>query len=222
MQVLVIIPARGGSKGIVKKNIALLGGRPLITYVLETALSLTKITKIVVTTDCEEIKNAVVNYDIDIVHRPENLATDSASSVDVALDLLSLHQYSDYTHFLYIEPTSPFLTRETISKCLVLLRDHEHVMTYQKVDGIYGIISDKKFLPFIKGEARRRQDRALKFREVSALYGLNIAAFFKLRSLSNDHAVPIILDAYEAWDINTQIDLEIAELILQKRQNNND
>lgn len=216
MKILAIIPARGGSKGIIKKNIALLNGRPLITYVLETALSVENIAKIVVSTDCDEIKNEVMKYDVDIAHRPEILATDSASPVDVVLDLLSSHQYQDFTHFLFIEPTSPFLTRETITECIALLHEHEHVMTYQKVDGIYGKISDNKFLPFIKNEARRRQDREPKFKEVSALYGVKISTFVQLRSLASNEAIPIILDEYEAWDINSPIDLELAGLISQK------
>ena len=221
MKVLAIVPARGKSKGIPEKNITPLMGRPLITYVLETALSLENLDKIVVSTDCNKIKRVVQDYDVDIMHRSAELATDFASSVDVALEVVSSPKYQTYTHFIFLEPTSPFLEATTIANCLTMFCAHNHIMTYKKVDGIYGAIKNNKFYPFIKGEARRRQDRLPKYKEVSALYGLKTSYFLRLRKLADDLAVPLILDDVEAWDINTLLDLKIAEAISQDRGKRN-
>ena len=81
---LAIIPARGGSKGLPKKNIKDLGGKPLIHWTIDAAIKSSEITKIILSTDDEEIVDACLNKDIDIPFmRPKDLADDNSSAIDV-------------------------------------------------------------------------------------------------------------------------------------------
>ena len=117
MKLCAVVPARGGSKGIPKKNIVRVCGIPLINYTLETLLEIDAIHAIIVSTDCDEIASVVQNYNagIQVIKRPEALASDTASSDDVLLHVLE--QVSrEYTHVLFAEPTSPFRTIATIEK----------------------------------------------------------------------------------------------------------
>ena len=81
MRVLVIIPARGGSKGVPQKNIKLLGGKPLIAHAIDCALGSKKATKVVVSTDDDAIASAANQYPIEVVKRPSELAEDDSNVV---------------------------------------------------------------------------------------------------------------------------------------------
>lgn len=81
---IALIPARGGSKGLPNKNIKLLNGKPLIAYTIEAALQAKEISRVIVSTDYENIKEVALQYGADIPFlRPDFLATDSSSSLDV-------------------------------------------------------------------------------------------------------------------------------------------
>ena len=83
------IPARGGSKGIKNKNICIVGGRPLIYYILDSAIASNCFKKLIVSTDCPKIKNIVLKYEsklIEIVDRNPNLAKDTSTTESVLLE----------------------------------------------------------------------------------------------------------------------------------------
>jgi CMP-N-acetylneuraminic acid synthetase len=110
-RVLALIPARGGSKGVPRKNIRLLGGKPLIQYSIETAQALQFVTDVVVSTDDEEIANVAMELGASVPGlRPKELASDSAPTIEVVIYSLRMleEQGRTYDSVLLLQPTTPF------------------------------------------------------------------------------------------------------------------
>ena len=123
-----------------------------------------------------------------VIKRPKELATDTASSDSVLLH--ALEQLSqEYTHVLFAEPTSPFRSIETIERTISLLSHYNSTMTVVEENSIFGYIRSEKFLPLVKGEARRRQLREPKYKESSSLYGLLIDTFRKRKTIMTQRLI---------------------------------
>ena len=122
--VLVVIPARGGSKGVPGKNIKLLNGKPLIHYTIEAARKIFEDQYIYVSTDSEKIKSVAEQTGLKVPFlRPKNLATDTANTRDVllhALDEFVLKNKKEPEVIILLQPTSPFRTASHISEALKL------------------------------------------------------------------------------------------------------
>ena len=120
-KILVVIPARGGSKGIPRKNVRLMVGKPLISYSIENALNSNYDLDVVVSTDDEEIARISSSYGARVIMRPENLATDS-----VTLDPVIFHAMNEmekdknikYDIVITMQPTSPLLKIETLDAAI--------------------------------------------------------------------------------------------------------
>jgi CMP-N-acetylneuraminic acid synthetase len=114
--IIAIIPARGGSKGLPGKNILPLHGKPLIAWSIEAALAVDEISHVIVTTDDEEIAQVSRDYGTEVPFmRPSELATDTASGVDVvvhALKASQAHYEEEFDWVLLLQPTSPLRTSE--------------------------------------------------------------------------------------------------------------
>lgn len=112
---LALIPARGGSKGVPRKNIRNMYGKPLIAWSIEHAKESRYIDKIVVSTDSEEIASAAREYGAEVLIRPAELATDTASTQDVMVH--ALESYPAETMVL-LQPTSPYRSKGLIDRCI--------------------------------------------------------------------------------------------------------
>jgi len=123
-KLLAIIPARGGSKRLPRKNVLSLGGKPLIGWTIQAALRSRFVDHVVVSTDDEEIKDISIKYGADIPFmRPYELATDEATSVDVVLHLLRKLEEENkfYNYIILLQPTSPLRTAKNIDESVELL-----------------------------------------------------------------------------------------------------
>lgn len=121
MKILAIIPARGGSKGVPRKNIRLLAGKPLVAYTIEQALQARQVSRTIVSTDDAEIAEVARQYGAEIVMRPPELVTDTASSELVLLHVLSfLEQKEGYVPSLivFLQPTSPLRQPDDIDQAI--------------------------------------------------------------------------------------------------------
>jgi CMP-N-acetylneuraminic acid synthetase len=122
--ILAVIPARGGSKGVPRKNIRELGGKPLITYTIEAALGSRYISRLIVSTDDEEIANISQNWGANVPFlRPAELATDTAKAIEVVKHaLLEMEKLDncEYPVIVYLEPPAPFKISEDIDACIEL------------------------------------------------------------------------------------------------------
>ena len=125
MKILGVIPAREGSKGVLKKNIRLLNGLPLIAYSIKSAQKSKFITDLIVSTDSKEIAQISKSFGAEIPFlRPKELADDNSSSFDVvshALDEMELKNSCKYDAVILLQPTTPFRTTALIDKSISLL-----------------------------------------------------------------------------------------------------
>ncbi len=115
-----IVPARGSSKRLPRKNILPLAGKPLIAWTIEAAKKSKYLDRIIVSTEDKEIAEVSRNYGAEVMIRPEHLATDKSSTVDVILDLLEKIE-NLYDYIVLLQPTSPLRNEKHIDEAIELL-----------------------------------------------------------------------------------------------------
>jgi len=222
---LVIITARGGSKGVPRKNIKKLGDKPLIFYTLEAAGKLFSDDQICVSTDDTEIKNIVENTGLSVPFiRPADLATDSATSYDVLLHAINFYEtqmnYKPDTIIL-LQPTSPFRKAKHIEEALDMYNNEpcEMVVSVKetKANPYYTLREEdtngflKKIMP---GTYTRRQDCPTVYELNGAIY-ISDASVLKEKPLHKfDTVRKYVMDEMSSHDIDTQFDWKVAEALM--------
>lgn len=219
-KVLAVVPARGGSKSIPHKNIKPLIGKPLIEYTIETALSVTNIDKIVVSTDNDEIINVCKKYNnILIFRRPDRLATDTSPTVLTILHVLKKleTEYNLYPDVvLTLEPTSPLRSRNTIENCISLFVNSQvqSVMGVSELSHYPGLIIKGRYNFLLEDKKRRRQDRDPVFIENGVIYGTRTSYLKSKKRVIEDSPSPLIIPKNESIDINEAFDFALAESLM--------
>lgn len=160
-KIIVIIPARGGSKGIPRKNIRLLADKPLISYSIETALRSKYIDDVVVSTEDDEIAEISKMYGAQVVKRPEALSRDETPLDPVivqAVKTMEKKKNIKYDLVITIQPTSPLLTLKTLNKAIemMLKGNHDTLMPVKDETHLYWTQKDKKFIPLYKERVNRQ------------------------------------------------------------------
>ena len=124
-RVIAVIPARGGSKSVPRKNIRPLGGKPLIAWSIELAQQVPEIDRVIVSTEDPEITQISREYRAEVYRRPEDLATDQALVIDAVKHLVAtLRSENENAEILVLlEPTCPFRSVEDVQDCLRLVAD---------------------------------------------------------------------------------------------------
>ena len=136
---VVFIPARCGSKSIPLKNIKPINGRPLIYWALDAAVSCTEVDRVIVSTDCEDIRKVVLNYNSDkvlVIGRSERVSSDTASTEDV---MLEFSEEYDYENIILVQVTSPLIKSEDISKGIIKFNQNG-------IDSVLSVVRQKRFL----------------------------------------------------------------------------
>lgn len=225
MRILALIPARGGSKRLPGKNIRLLGGKPLIVWSIDVVVGIPEICDILVSTDDPAI--AAVCKDAGALVpwlRPAELATDTASSVDVALHALDWYEAKKgaVDGLLLLQPTSPFRTHETVRRGIELFGikglqsvlgvspTHAHPMWTLKMEGDY-------LIPFVSdhGLGTRSQDLPAAYVVNGSFYLSTPAELRASQSFIGVKAIPLLIESpQEALDIDTDWDWVMAQAIL--------
>ena len=222
---LVIIPARGGSKGVVGKNIKLLDGKPLIQYTIEAALAVVGKEDIVVSTDSQEIKAVVTSMGIHVPFiRPAELATDTAGTHDVLLHALSYCEDKGVSveKILLLQPTSPFRTAEQIKEALALYHSELDmvVSVKQTAANPYYVLREENEKGYLeackKGNFVRRQDCPKVWEINGAIYIINPDSL-RLGSISEfENVLKYEMDETSSLDIDSMLDWALAEVIVRK------
>ena len=226
MKSLVIIPARGGSKGIPHKNIKDFNGKPLIHYAIDVARGIVEDLDICVTTDDDEIIEAVEAYGLKVpFKRPDNLATDTCGTYEVLLHAVNYYEKAgrQYDNIILLQCTSPFRNIGHVKDALELYDDNCDMVvsvTEAKANPYYNCFeeSDEGFLKVSKGIGgiHRRQDCPKAWEYNGAVYIINPKSL-KKESLSKFKKVrKYEMDALHSIDLDTPLDWEIAELIASK------
>lgn len=228
MKPLVIIPARGGSKGIPHKNIKLLGGKPLICRAIDNARSVAPDTDICVSTDDSEIIQVVENYGLKVPFiRPAELAADNSGTYEVLLHALSFYEQQGRTYdtIILLQPTSPFRRDEDISEALKLYSpdvDMVVSVTEARANPYYNCFETDSdgFLHVSKGDGKyiRRQDAPKAWEYNGAIYIINPQSL-KRKSLGEFKRRRMYeMDELHSLDLDTPHDWRIAELLIAENE----
>jgi CMP-N,N'-diacetyllegionaminic acid synthase len=225
MKILALITARGGSKRLPGKNIRILGDKPLIVWSIDVAKDIPEVCDILVSTDDTLIATECIKAGALVPWlRPAELATDTASSVDVALHALAWYEneVGPVDGLLLLQPTSPFRTKETMRNGIGLFGEHglqpvlgvspthAHPMWTLKMDGEY-------LVPFMQdhGFGTRSQDLPPAFVVNGSFYLITPADLRTRRSFVGTKTIPLLVDSpQESLDIDTEWDFKMAEAIL--------
>ena len=230
-KLLAIIPARGASKRLPRKNILDLSGKPLIAWTIEAALGSKYIDRVVVSTDDQEIANIAKKYGADIPFiRPSELATDQTTSVDVVLHLLNqLEKIEDkYDYVILLQPTSPLRTAKNIEEAIKLLRTKNSDAVISVCESEHpplwcNVLPDDMSMDNFLDESvknKRSQDLSKQYRINGAIYISSVKKLKKENSffLSNN-CIAYIMKQNVSIDIDTIDDFDFALLRISNSTN---
>ncbi|MFZ5354272.1 MAG: cytidylyltransferase domain-containing protein [Bacillota bacterium] len=227
-KILAIIPARGGSKGLPRKNIRLMLGRPLIAWTIEEAKKSKYIDRLVVCTEDKEITEMCCSLDVEIIRRPDDLATDSASVHDTILYCLNiLKEKESYIpeHVMLLQCTSPLRKAVHIDEAIELLTRcnseavvsvcrEKHSPYWLKTVDEQGFTKD--FLQYDKKSLVRRQDLPILYRLNGSIYISKTETYLNRKSFDGDGTQAYVMDSNDSIDIDDEIDFLVAELLLKR------
>jgi CMP-N,N'-diacetyllegionaminic acid synthase len=227
-QVLGVIPARGGSKGIPSKNLALLAGRPLLAYTADAARGATRVTRTIVSTDDAGIAAAARGMGLDVPFmRPDTLSGDDTLMLPVVQHALQMVRAEGFQPdaIVLLQPTSPLRRAEHIDAAIALLErsGSDSVVSVIEVPHQFNPASvmrldGDRLRPFLdEPSITRRQDKP----RVLARNGPAVLAMraptIDGGSLYGDDCRPLLMGAEESIDIDTPWDLALAERVLSRR-----
>lgn len=223
MNILAVIPARGGSKGLPGKNIRPLCGKPLICYAIDTARSVVNDCDICVSTDDYQIKETVDNYGLEVPFlRPQELATDTATTNDVLRHAIEFYenQGRKYDAILLLQPTSPLRTNKQVREAVELFdKSLDMVMGVKKSHAAAVMCHENEaglLVNTLSGEANRRQDVQAFYEVNGAVYVINVKSLKEKGLPKFDKRVKYVMDAKNSIDIDTILDFEMTEFMLTK------
>lgn len=222
MNILYLIPARGGSKGVPHKNIKLLAGKPLIYYTIDAARELTTDDNICVSTDDSEIIKVVENYGLNVpFKRPAELSTDTASSNDVILHAIKYYESigRQYDVIILLQPTSPLRKSHHIREAISLYNNNLDMIVSIKESHAASVLcseNNSNYLELIFNKNGQRRQEIDKYYEFNgAIYVLNISKL-KASSISDmKKKKGYLMNDISSVDIDTELDFKIAEILLK-------
>lgn len=224
MKILAIIPARGGSKGLVGKNIKDLCGKPLICWTIDVAKGVLKDEDICVSTDFQSIADVVEDYGLKVPFlRPDSLASDTATTRDVIIHALDFYreQGKKYDVVLLLQPTSPLRTTKHVEEALALYRpDLDMVVSVKKSHAAVVIANDDEngfLIPSLNANVGRRQDMPEYYEYNGAVYVINVQSLYANNTMNFKRKIKYVMDEEASVDIDTELDLKVVELIKSKK-----
>lgn len=232
MKVLAIIPARGGSKGILNKNLRVIEGKSLVSWSVEHALKSKLIDKVIVSTDSEDIKNDALKAGAEVPFmRPAELAEDHVLDLPVfqhALNWLKANQ--DYVPdiVVHLRPTAPYRVPGWIDDCINKLINNKKANSVRSVSLVdqhpyrmFKIDKESGFLdPIMKHEHEtpyvlRRQDLPPTYFYNCVIDVTKPQTIFEQESMTGSNILPYEVDAQLVFDIDTPRDLKVAETLIK-------
>lgn len=222
-RVLAIIPARGGSKGIPRKNVQILAGKPLLAWTIDVALQVAEIDRVILSTDDPEIATVAQLYGCDVPFmRPTELAGDDAPGIAPVLHALDM--LPGYDIVVLLQPTSPLRTKEDIVACLEsVAAGAPSCVTVQRlrhgIHLLYEIDNRGNLIPYFSEEfstARRQEAQEVQMLN-GAVYVAYIAELRKYKSFLFPGVRAHEMPQDRSIDIDEQLDMELAGFLLSKK-----
>lgn len=213
MRKIAVIPARKGSVGLPNKNLQKISELSLLDRTIKFVKELLLFDEIIVTTDYSEKE-----YDSkDVINRkrPIELATSSATMVDVLLDVIAEYKIKDDDQIVLFQPTSPFRIKRDVTRVLELLREHDSVITVKELDINLSLIvqpcnSTALKQKDVKAEETNRQHQGLQYYPNGNLFGVRVGSFLKTQSFYGEKLGYILQEGKLNVDVNCMLDLEFA------------
>lgn len=230
-KILAIIPARGGSKGLPKKNIKPLCGKPLLGWTIEQAKASKYIDEIFVSTDCQKIADVAKQFGVNVPFlRPSELAKDTSSSMDVVEHVLAHYtkEKVQFDYILLLEPTSPLrkkgdidaaielaITNKTADGVVSLGEVHmEHPMIVKKINPEGKIIS---YIDDVKKISQRQQADNAYF-PYGVIYMIKTDVFKREKAFYTNNIIPYFIERWQNYEVDDIYDFIAIEAILNKIQ----
>lgn len=220
-QKIAVIPARGGSKRIPRKNIRAFCGRPILAYSIEAAKESGLFEEIMVSTDDEEIAETADRYGASIPFlRSTETSDDFATTTDVLLEVLKKYRERGrvFSTLCYLYPTAPFVTAEKLRRASLLLEESRADGVLPVVEFSYPPLRGLKVsgvhvqMKWPENVFARSQDLEPVYHDSGQFCFLRTEALLRERSILCSNMVPIILSNLEVQDIDNETDWELAEL----------
>jgi len=225
MEIIAIIPARGGSKGIPRKNLKPLLGKPLISYSIEHAKKSKYINKVVVSTEDEEIGEISKEYSAEIIERPEELAKDETPTIDVIFHVLEVLGAAIVTPkiIVLLQPTSPLRIVKDIDNAieLFLKNDCESVISVCEAEhpAYWSFKIEGEYLKALfenKYWRMRREDLPKVYLPNGAIYVSTPEILHNYKDFYCSKTIPYIMPIERSVDIDNEVDFMLAELFMKK------
>lgn len=224
-KIVTIIPARGGSKRLPRKNVLPLAGKPLIAYSIEHAKQSRLANRVIVSTDDDEIACIAKQYGADIVRRPEELSTDTASSESSLLHVLEfLEKIEEFCPdmIVFLQCTSPLREQEDIDKAI-------NSLIAQEADSLFSAFRFTKYIWHVtngivtsmnydyKSERRREQEFPVQFQENGSIYVFKTWVLKELKNRLGGKIAIYEMDYLNSFQIDTPEDFQLCECILNMK-----
>lgn len=228
VNVVAIVTARGGSKGIIGKNLAPIAGKPMIAWTIDAARRSTSVRRVVVSTDCDEIARVARVWGAEVpFRRPEALARDDSSHLSVVLHALEWIENDEGRapdYLLLLQPTSPLRLPEDIDRAVALAAEkgpdgvvsvcvanpHPWLVKRMDADGHLAMFCDVDSSRYL-----RRQDFPPAYSLNGAIYLVRPEALRSQRTLIPRQTLPLVMPAERSLDIDDAWDLHLARLIME-------
>lgn len=230
MKVLAITLARGGSKGIPRKNLIDLGGKPLIQYTIDLAKNCSFIDRYIVSTDDSEIMEFCFSKGVDApFERPSYLASDEATSVDALIHAVNFCEEQEkikYDYIIELMATNPFKNEDDVENCFIKLKDTnaDSVIGMTKLEEHHPArikkIENDKIVDFCVPElSSRRQDlRPYAYIRNGSIYALNRnKLIYEKHRFGGANSRPYIMPYERSINIDSYMDLALCEFLLSKK-----
>lgn len=221
--ILVIIPARGGSKGLPGKNIKMLLGKPLIGYSIDVARAITSDENICVSTDDHRIIDTVEEYGLKVPFaRPAELATDTAATNDVLLHALDFYakQGKYYSKLLLLQPTSPLRKVEEVKEAIELYReDLDMVVSVMEshAPAVLCNVNEDGFLELVYNKNAAFRQALPKFYEFNgAIYVINVSSLREKGFSGFTKRLKFLMPKESSIDIDDIYDFMLVESIMKR------
>lgn len=219
-KVLAIIPARGGSKGVPRKNILELAGKPLIAWTIEAAKKSKYIDRLILSSEDDEIIEVAKQYGCEVpFKRPVELAQDDTPGIDPVMH--AIMQCPGYDYAVLLQPTSPLRTTEDIDSCIEKILSHKAPFCVSVTElakspyWMYTLENDKmKSLLPQDTLIARRQELPKSYALNGAVYVAEINKLLKEKSFITEETVAFIMSQESSFDIDTLIDFKICESLI--------
>jgi len=227
MKILAIIPARGGSERIPRKNIKTFAGKPILAHSIDAAVNSDVFSEVMISTDDHEIAEVAKKFGAKIPFiRSKKNAGDFSTTSDVLFEVFEQYKIrgKEFDYACCIYPTAPFLTGERLKEAFDVLQSEQKevvipVLPYEHpIQRALSIEDGKLAMVQPENGSVRSQDLPVRYHDSGQFYFFDVAAFHKQKTLWMQNAGAIILSNLDAHDIDTPTDWQLAEIKLKFRK----